>query len=106
VEFDLPQLEAIVAECWSNHFDFKARTGWAPSGYGIYFVPRGWQQQRALQQGGSDAKALAKPFGNFSGPPGVSFMLDPITGDCDDPRVSGQGIGVGAGGGQQHRPCI
>jgi hypothetical protein len=89
VEFDLPQLESVVADCWALHFDFKARTGWAPSGYGIYFVPRGWQQQRALQEGGGDVKGLAKPFGNFNGPAGVSFMLDPITGDCDDPRVSG-----------------
>ncbi|WIA42208.1 hypothetical protein OEZ86_009468 [Tetradesmus obliquus] len=86
VEFDLPQLQSVVAECWERHFEFKDRTGWAPSGYGVYFVPRGWTQQRALQHNVSGAKALAKPCGNFSGPPGVSFMLDPITGDCDDPR--------------------
>ncbi|WIA42207.1 hypothetical protein OEZ86_009467 [Tetradesmus obliquus] len=86
VEFDLPQLQSVVAECWERHFEFKQRTGWAPSGYGVYFVPRGWTQQRALQHNVSGAKALAKPCGNFSGPPGVSFMLDPITGDCDDPR--------------------
>uniref|UniRef100_A0A383V943 FAD linked oxidase N-terminal domain-containing protein n=1 Tax=Tetradesmus obliquus TaxID=3088 RepID=A0A383V943_TETOB len=86
VEFDLPQLQSVVAECWERHFEFKDRTGWAPSGDGVYFVPRGWTQQRALQHNVSGAKALAKPCGNFSGPPGVSFMLDPITGDCDDPR--------------------
>ncbi len=27
-----------------------------------------------------------KPSGSFSGPAGTSFMVDPITGKCDDPR--------------------
>ncbi len=27
-----------------------------------------------------------KPSASFSGPAGTSFMVDPITGRCDDPR--------------------
>eukprot|EP00775_Hariotina_reticulata_P008748 gene8748-8928_t len=80
VEFDLCRLEAIVAGCWEFHVAYEAATGFAPGGYGMYFVYRGWNQQHLGDKNG-------KPHGNFSrGPPGFSFMLDPITSDCDNPQ--------------------
>jgi hypothetical protein len=80
VEFDMSKLEALVVECWEFDRAFKQRTGWAPGGYGIYFIDRSWAQQQ-------DPKAPQRPCGNFSGSPGWSFQLDPYTGDCDAPRV-------------------
>lgn len=79
VEFDMATFDDVIAGCWEFHHAYKKRTGYAPTGYGIYFVDRGY---------GAVEGAPRKPTGNFSAPPGVSFMLDPITDDCDNPEVT------------------
>jgi hypothetical protein len=158
-EFDLPTFDRVVAGCWDFHVEFKARTGFGPAGYAIYFVQRGYpagpsagaQSARGKAQGtaGEAGKAadgateaggtttsgsttgsgggrglveptvaardgsiritatsgsataageqrrqqqadaaLPKPHGNYSKwGRGVSFMLDPLTGDADNPMV-------------------
>jgi hypothetical protein len=106
-EFNLPSFEAVLEGCWAFHTDFKAQQGFAPRGYAIYFVNRGYTPDTptpktsaskaaaaaAAEGGKGDAAAaggvLAKPYGNYSQwGPGTSFMMDPITDDADSPLVS------------------
>jgi hypothetical protein len=112
-EFNLPSFSSVLEGCWDFHKHFKTQHGFAPRGYGIYFVNRGYAGSPSSTPSGSpkvsgkDAMeivgkvatleqqqqqfggVLAKPCGNYSQwGPGVSFMMDPITDDADSPLVS------------------
>jgi hypothetical protein len=124
-EFNLPNFSTVLEGCWDFHKHFKAQHGFAPRGYGIYFVNRGYAGSPSSTPRGSPKASsalgvvgveqlqqqqygdvLAKPYGNYSQwGPGVSFMMDPITDDADSPLVRADGggrTGVGCvwGGGE------
>jgi hypothetical protein len=67
-EHDISQLERVIVESYAFTKDFEKRTGFAPVGWATYFV-------RRLDKG-------KKPFGVYSGGPGVSFSFDPC---CSNP---------------------
>ncbi len=50
---------------------FQDRTGYVPSGWATYFVRRQAKEK--------------KPFGVYSGGPGVSFSFDPICSNPEEP---------------------
>ncbi len=67
-EHDISQLEHAVAESCAFTKSFQERTGYTPIGWATYFVRRPEKEK--------------KPFGLYSGGPGVSFSFDPI---CSNP---------------------
>ena len=67
---DETKLEQVFKETYQFTQDWFEATGFAPAGFNIYFGYRTGQ----------------KPFGEFSGPPGVSFAMDPYYGVPDDPN--------------------
>jgi hypothetical protein len=71
-EHDILQVERVVAESYAFTRDFAAQTGFAPGGWATYFVRRPAHEQ--------------KPFGLYSGGPGVSFSFDPFSSDPTEPR--------------------
>ncbi|WP_159731781.1 FAD-binding protein [Methylosinus sp. Ce-a6] len=71
-EHDVSQLARVVEETYAFTGDFARETGFAPNGWAAYFVRR--------------PRAELKPFGLYSGGPGVSFSFDPISSDPDEPR--------------------
>lgn len=70
-EHDVSQLERVVIESYAFTKAFQERTGFAPGGWATYFVTRPAKEQ--------------KPFGLYSGGPGVSFSLDPFCANPADP---------------------
>lgn len=70
-EHDLAQFERVVAESYAFTKDFLETTGFAPKGWATYFIHR-------LDQ-------ARKPFGLYSGGPGVSFSFDPFCSNPADP---------------------
>lgn len=71
-EHDVSQVARVVEETYAFTRDFARETGFAPNGWAAYFVRR--------------PSAELKPFGLYSGGPGVSFSFDPISSDPDEPR--------------------
>ena len=67
-EHDISRLIRVVVESYKFTKDFEQQTGFAPNGWATYFVNRPEKQK--------------KPFGLYSGGPGVSFSFDPI---CSNP---------------------
>ncbi len=67
-EHDLSRVETVVAETYAFTKSFQERTGYVPGGWASYFVRRLEKEK--------------KPFGLYSGGPGVSFSFDPI---CSNP---------------------
>ena len=63
-EYDVSQLERVIVESYAFTRAFAAETGFAPGGWATYFVRRPTHEQ--------------KPFGLYSGGPGVSFSFDPF----------------------------
>ncbi len=70
-EHDIAQIERVIAESHAFTIAFKEETGFAPGGWATYFVTRPEQAQ--------------KPFGIYSGGPGVSFSFDPFCSNPADP---------------------
>jgi hypothetical protein len=70
-EHDLGQLRRVLAESVRFTKEFDARTGFAPKGWATFFVNR--------------PEADRKPFGVYSGGPGVSFSFDPFCATPVDP---------------------
>lgn len=67
-EHDVTQVERVIMESYAFTEAFRERTGYAPGGWATYFVTRPASEK--------------KPFGLYSGGPGVSFSFDPI---CSNP---------------------
>lgn len=67
-EHDISQISRVVAESYRFTREFEQVTGFAPKGWATYFVNRPGKSQ--------------KPFGLYSGGPGVSFSFDPF---CSNP---------------------
>jgi len=71
-EHDLAQVERVIEQSYAFTAAFKEKTGFAPRGWATYFVNR--------------PPAEMKPFGLYSGGPGVSFSFDPFHSDPAEPR--------------------
>lgn len=71
-EHDLAEVEPVIEKSYAYTREFLARTGFAPRGWATYFVRR--------------PPTAEKPFGLYSGGPGVSFSFDPFCSDPSDPR--------------------
>jgi hypothetical protein len=71
-EHDISQLTRVIVESYKFTKAFQAETGYAPNGWAAYFVHR---PERAR-----------KPFGLYSGGPGVSFSFDPFCSNPAEPR--------------------
>ncbi len=67
-EHDLSQFRRVISEAYSFTKAFQERTGFAPNGWACYFVTR--------------PENTKKPYGLYSGGPGVSFSFDPF---CSNP---------------------
>jgi len=67
-EHDISQIQRVIAESYRFTKEFEAKTGFAPKGWATYFVHRPEREK--------------KPFGLYSGGPGVSFSFDPF---CSNP---------------------
>jgi hypothetical protein len=70
-EHDLTKVHRVVAESFRFTKAFQARTGFAPKGWATYFVHR--------------PEKSTKPFGVYSGGPGISFCFDPFCSNPTDP---------------------
>jgi hypothetical protein len=70
-EHDISLLERVVAETYAFSKSFQERTGYVPGGWATYFVRRPAKEK--------------KPFGLYSGGPGVSFSFDPICSNPEEP---------------------
>ncbi len=70
-EHDIAEVERVVTESHAFTKAFQDRTGFTPGGFATYFVTRPPQER--------------KPFGLYSGGPGVSFSFDPLTSNPADP---------------------
>ncbi len=70
-EHDIAQLNRVVVETYKFTKAFEKRTGFAPKGWATYFVNRPEKEK--------------KPFGIYSGGPGVSFSFDPFHSNPLDP---------------------
>jgi FAD binding domain len=70
-EHDIGQINRVIAESFKFTEAFEKRTGFAPKGWATYFVQR---QEKET-----------KPFGLYSGGPGVSFSFDPFCSNPIDP---------------------
>lgn len=71
-EHDVGQIGRVLAESYAFCKDFEQRTGYAPNGWATYFVHR--------------PEAAKKPYGLYSGGPGLSFSFDPFCAHPADPR--------------------
>jgi hypothetical protein len=71
-EHDLPGLERVVGESHAFTSRFREQHGFSPRAWILYFVRR---PDRAR-----------KPFGLYSGGPGISFSFDPVVSEPADPR--------------------
>ena len=71
-EHDITQLNRVVVETYKFTKAFEQSTGYAPNGWATYFVHRPENKK--------------KPFGLYSGGPGVSFSFDPFCSNPTDPR--------------------
>ncbi len=71
-EHDFPGLERVLGESFAFTNRFRENHGFSPHAWILYFVCR---PERAR-----------KPFGLYSGGPGVSFSFDPVFSDPVDPR--------------------
>lgn len=67
-EHDISRLIQVVVESYRFTKEFESKTGFAPKGWATYFVNR--------------PRKELKPFGIYSGGPGVSFSFDPF---CSNP---------------------
>lgn len=63
-EHDISMLEQVIAESYRFTQSFQQKTGFAPTGWATYFVHR---PERKM-----------KPYGIYSGGPGISCSFDPI----------------------------
>ncbi|MEA2992284.1 MAG: hypothetical protein QOD40_1204 [Alphaproteobacteria bacterium] len=71
-EHDIGQLPRVIVESYKFTKAFKEATGYAPNGWATYFVNR--------------PETAKKPFGLYSGGPGVSFSFDPFCSNPAEPR--------------------
>jgi hypothetical protein len=71
-EHDIARFGRVLAESYEFTKAFEAKTGFAPKGWATYFVQRPGKEK--------------KPFGLYSGGPGVSFSFDPFNSDPVDPN--------------------
>jgi hypothetical protein len=71
-EHDLDRLTEVIVASHAFTMTFQAETGYAPNGWAAYFVQR--------------PDTARKPFGLYSGGPGVSFSFDPFCSDPAEPR--------------------
>ena len=71
-EHDISRLIRVVVGSYKFTKDFEQQTGFAPNGWATYFVNRPEKQK--------------KPFGLYSGGPGVSFSFDLICSNPIEPR--------------------
>jgi hypothetical protein len=71
-EHDITRLERVIVESYQFTKAFEEETGFAPKGWATYFVSRPEKDK--------------KPFGLYSGGPGVSFSFDPFCSNPSDPR--------------------
>jgi hypothetical protein len=71
-EHDITRLNRVIAESYKFTKAFEEETGFAPKGWATYFVNR--------------LEKDKKPFGLYSGGPGVSFSFDPFCSNPSDPR--------------------
>ena len=71
-EHDLPELERVLGESFAFTNRFREKHGFSPHAWILYFVRRPDRSR--------------KPFGLYSGGPGVSFSFDPVFSDPVDPR--------------------
>lgn len=71
-EHDIMQLIRVIVESYTFTKNFEKGTGFAPKGWATYFVHRPEKEK--------------KPFGLYSGGPGVSFSFDPFCSNPTDPR--------------------
>lgn len=71
-EHDISQLQRVVVESYHFTKAFEQRTGYAPNGWATYFVHR--------------PDTRHKPYGLYSGGPGVSFSFDPFCSNPAEPR--------------------
>ena len=70
-EHDIGQINRVIVESFKFTKAFEQRTGFVPKGWATYFVQRPEKDK--------------KPFGLYSGGPGVSFSFDPF---CSNPTDS------------------
>jgi hypothetical protein len=70
-EHDIAQINRVIVESHSFTRAFQEKTGFAPKGWATYFVQRPEREE--------------KPFGIYSGGPGVSFSFDPFCSNPADP---------------------
>lgn len=70
-EHDIDRLEQVIAESYRFTQAFKQKTGFAPTGWATYFVHR--------------PEKKMKPYGIYSGGPGISCSFDPIYCNPNDP---------------------
>ena len=71
-EHDIAQINRVIVESYKFTKSFETETGFAPKGWATYFVNRPEKEK--------------KPFGLYSGGPGVSFSFDPFCSNPTDPR--------------------
>jgi hypothetical protein len=71
-EHDISQLTRVIVKTYQFTKDFEQQTGFTPNGWATYFVHRPEKHK--------------KPFGLYSGGPGISFSFDPICSNPVDPR--------------------
>jgi hypothetical protein len=71
-EHDISQVARVVEETHAFARSFAQDTGFSPNGWAAYFVRR--------------QRAELKPFGLYSGGPGLSFSFDPLCSDPEEPR--------------------
>lgn len=67
-EHDISQVENVVIESYAFTKTFHEKTGFSPGAWATYFVRRPTKEK--------------KPFGLYSGGPGLSFSFDPL---CSNP---------------------
>ena len=70
-EHDIAQINRVIVESFKFTRTFEERTGFVPKGWATYFVQRPEKDK--------------KPFGLYSGGPGVSFSFDPFCSNPVDP---------------------
>jgi hypothetical protein len=71
-EHDIAKFERVIVETYNFTKAFQDKTGYAPNGWATYFVTR--------------PETARKPFGLYSGGPGVSFSFDPFSSNPIEPR--------------------
>lgn len=71
-EHDITQLRRVIVESYAFTRAFEEETGFAPRGWATYFVHRPEKEK--------------KPFGIYSGGPGISFSFDPFCSNPNDPQ--------------------